>query len=247
MQNYTQDYLLDKKVKIFQPTDGYRASTDAVLLSAMPALIKSGDKILDVGSGTGAVSLCLAERVKNLNVSILGLDIQPQLVELSNLSAQENGFDFLHFDLVDIRKKMPSHIPYCSFNHVFSNPPYAFNDMPSPNQSKATAHNLSLIDLTAWINFCIKMTAPKGFFYMVNRAEALDQILAALYSKMGNIQVFPLFSKDNQPAKRVLVSAQKDSKAPTILHRGLIVHTENGDYSAQANDVLRLGKTIDFL
>ena len=119
--------------------------------------------------------------------------------------------------------------------------------MPSPNQSKATAHNLSLIDLTSWINFCIKMTAPKGFFYMVNRAEALDQILAALYSKMGNIQVFPLFSKDNQPAKRVLVSAQKDSKAPTILHRGLIVHTENGDYSAQANDVLRLGKTIDFL
>ena len=62
MQNYTQDYLLDKKVKIFQPVDGYRASTDAVLLSAMPAAIKAGDKILDIGSGTGAISLCLAEK-----------------------------------------------------------------------------------------------------------------------------------------------------------------------------------------
>ena len=61
MQNYSQDYLLDKQVKIFQPINGYRASTDAVFLSAMVSSVRNGDKILDVGSGTGAVSLCLAE------------------------------------------------------------------------------------------------------------------------------------------------------------------------------------------
>lgn len=62
MIDYTNDYLLDKKVKIFQPVNGYRASTDAVLLSSL-AQIKNGDSILDVGSGTGAVSLCLAHRL----------------------------------------------------------------------------------------------------------------------------------------------------------------------------------------
>jgi tRNA1(Val) A37 N6-methylase TrmN6 len=35
MIDYTNDYLLDKKVKIFQPVNGYRASTDAVLLSSL--------------------------------------------------------------------------------------------------------------------------------------------------------------------------------------------------------------------
>ena len=69
---YTSDYLLDKKVKIFQPVDGYRASTDAVLLAAFAASLKNG-KILDVGSGTGAVSLCLAKRFENNNVDIFGL------------------------------------------------------------------------------------------------------------------------------------------------------------------------------
>ena len=193
MQNYTQDYLLDKQVKIFQPINGYRASTDAVFLSAMVSSVRNGDKILDVGSGTGAVSLCLAERFKHLQISINGFEIQPELAELANLSAKENGFDFLKFINTDIASPLPDGLRFCSFNHVVSNPPYALKDLPSPNKSKATAHNLNHMTLTQWINFCIKMTAPKGFIYLVNRAEALDEILFALYPKTGNIHILPLF------------------------------------------------------
>ena len=35
MADYGEDYLLDKRVKIFQPDDGSRASVDAVSLSAL--------------------------------------------------------------------------------------------------------------------------------------------------------------------------------------------------------------------
>ena len=57
MAEYTNDYLLNRQVKIFQPVDGYRASTDAVILSSLVQKVKKNDKILDVGSGTGAISL----------------------------------------------------------------------------------------------------------------------------------------------------------------------------------------------
>ena len=60
MAEYTNDYLLNRQVKIFQPVDGYRASTDAVILSSLVQKVKKNDKILDVGSGTGAISLCLS-------------------------------------------------------------------------------------------------------------------------------------------------------------------------------------------
>jgi hypothetical protein len=62
MKNLCENYLLDKKVKIYQPKNGYHASSDAVWLAAAIKKVNKGDKILDVGSGTGAVSLCLAER-----------------------------------------------------------------------------------------------------------------------------------------------------------------------------------------
>lgn len=54
MADYGEDYLLDKRVKIFQPDDGYRASVDAVFLSALVGSAAPGERILDIGSGTGA-------------------------------------------------------------------------------------------------------------------------------------------------------------------------------------------------
>ena len=91
MQKYSEDYLLDRRVRIFQPLDGYRASIDAVFLASVIKQIKKGDTILDVGSGTGAISLCLAERFKENGPRITGLELQPELTELSNISAAANG------------------------------------------------------------------------------------------------------------------------------------------------------------
>ena len=105
--NHTNDYLLDKRVKIFQPVNGYRASTDAVLVSSLISKVKSTDKILDVGSGTGAISLCLASRFQAIRPQILGLELQSELCMLSNQSAQANGFsEFLSYQNADIRQKL---------------------------------------------------------------------------------------------------------------------------------------------
>lgn len=242
MDEYTENYLLDKRVKIFQPQNGYRASTDAVLLAAALKNVRRGDSVLDVGSGTGAVSLCLAERFKNADVSITGLELQGLLCELSNQSAAANGFDFLHYENCNI---FECGLPFCSFSHVITNPPYSENDLPSPNPSKATAHNFKGDGLSEWIDFCIKMLRPQGCFYMINRSSALADILAALHGRLGAVEVIPLFSKSRQPAKRVIVRARKDSKAPLILHRGLTLHQPDGEYSEAARQILRLGAPLE--
>lgn len=245
MTNFSEDYLLDKQVKIFQPTDGYRASTDAVILSSAISDLKSDSSVLDVGSGTGAISLCLAERFKDIRPKITGLELQTELVALSNESAKANGFtEFLSFINADISDKKTCPAP-CSFSHVITNPPYSEHDMPSPNTSKAFAHNGKSFRLSEWIAFCIKMLRPKGYFYMINRAEALPEILSCLRGKMGEINIIPLFSKSNQNAKRVIVSARKDSKAAATIHPGLTIHNPDGTYSQAAHKILRLGLTLE--
>lgn len=244
MADYSEDYLLDKRVRIFQPLNGYRASTDAVLLSSLIACVKKGDNILDVGSGTGAVSLCLAHRFADKEISLTGLEIQPVLAELSNQSAAANNFDgFLKYLNCDIKDKLPE-IENCSFSHVITNPPYAENDMPSPNGSKALAHNHHNFSLAQWIKFCIKMLRPQGYFYIINRAEAVDEILNVIHGKLGNIKIIPLYSKSGQNAKRVMIAARKDNHAATVITPGIIIHKENGEYTPAAHKILRLGESL---
>ena len=240
MADYSEDYLLDKKIKIFQPTEGYRAAIDAVLLAAAVENVRPGDNILDIGSGTGAVSLCLAQRFREARIT--GVEIQPELAELSNMSAKANGFDNLNYINADI---FAAPLPFCSFAHVVSNPPYFESSMPaSPKSGKAAAHNFARYGLKEWIDLCIKMVRPKGCFYMVNRTEALDEILSRLRGRLGEIRVFPLYSKTGQNAKRVIIRARKDSRAPLSLAPGLIIHNRDGTYSAAAEKVLRDGNRL---
>lgn len=244
MNDYSENYLLDRKVKIYQPDDGYHASSDAVLLASAIADVKQNDNILDVGSGTGAVALCLCERFREKNICVKGLEIQPRLAELANRSAIDNGFDFAEFINADI-KDCP--LPFCTFAHVISNPPYAEKDLPSPQGSKAAAHNFSTVpNLGEWIKFCIKMIKPRGYFYMINRAAALEEILYHIHGKLGDIRVIPLHSKDGQDAKRVIVAARKDSKAPLRVCRPLYVHAENGAYTPEAEAILRGGNGLSY-
>lgn len=239
---YTEDYLLNKKVKIFQPKDGYRAAIDAVFLAAAvdEKKIKDKMKILDIGSGTGAVSLCLAKRLQDKKIEITGLEIQKELVELANKSAKANGFNFLHYELCDIRGKNNDKAGH--FDFVVTNPPYSDHDMPSPNESKKQAHNMENFNLTSWLSFALKMLKPKGYIAIINRTEALNEILKAMHNKAGNIQIIPIYSKQGQQAKRILIVAQKGSHGLTSILPPLYTHNEERGYSEKAEEILRGAK-----
>lgn len=243
MRPYTSDYLLDKKVKIFQPVDGYRASTDAVFLSSLLdiQLVKPQDKILDIGSGTGAISLCLAERLKGKCINITGVDIQNDLVELSNFSAQENGFaNFLRYEQLDIREK--TLLPAGTFSFVITNPPYSDHDMPSPNLSKQLAHNHQNFDLTGWLSFALKMLKPKGYLLMINRTEAINETVSALNGKAGDVLILPIYSKYGQDAKRIAIIAKKGAKGISKILPPFYTHNPDGSYTEKAQSILRLGQ-----
>lgn len=240
MSEHTDDYLLDKRIKIFQPTNGYRASSDAVMLSALVHKVRPGERILDLGSGTGAVSLCLAYRFPSAEIT--GLEIQPELAELSNLSAAANGFGNLRFVEQDIRR--PGTRWFGQYHHVVTNPPYSAADMPSPNPGKACAHNFQNFDLTAWLHTALKRLTPRGRIYTVNRAEAVDEILAALHGRAGAITIIPLYSKSGQNAKRVLVSARKNDRSPCRILPGMTVHDNDGAYTPFAHKILREGQSF---
>ena len=67
----TEDSLLGGRVRLLQPSRGYRVAVDAVLLAAAIDAT-AGQRVLDLGAGVGAVGLCLAARISEC--TIVGID-----------------------------------------------------------------------------------------------------------------------------------------------------------------------------
>ena len=100
----TLDNFLGGKLKIYQLKKGFRAGHDSVLLaSAIKA--NEGDLCLELGFGTGVVSLCLAKRIPNLN--IIGIENDIEMLKISKKNIELNNFKkILKFLLVTLKEKL---------------------------------------------------------------------------------------------------------------------------------------------
>lgn len=241
-KGYTEDGLLNGQVIMRQPLQGYRVAIDAVLLaSAVSGEV--GENILDVGAGVGAASLCLAYRLPYLR--IMGIECQKDLVRLASDNILLNNFrarvEVLYGDL----QNPPPRLAGGSFSQVISNPPYfEFQGRVSPFYSKSISNHTDLSNLEMWFKFCLLMLKPMGKITFIYRACMLDHLLSLLHGKVGCINIFPLWTSNDQPAKRVIVQGIKGTKGGVNILRGLCLHNQDGSFSKEAQAILRDGQPI---
>jgi tRNA1(Val) A37 N6-methylase TrmN6 len=229
----TKDKFLSGKLTVEQPAKGFRAGLDAVMLAAaVPASAKS--EVLELGSGVGTASLCLAARVKDCGVT--GVELDAALVEMSIRNAKANGVGdrvtFVEDNVFALRPAL-RHV----FDHVMCNPP--FHDEKGV-RSPSAAKNQALRDehrLRDWIEAGLKRTAPRGTFTIIIRADRLREVIG--YLPETGVNVFPLWPKPVEPAKRVLIQIRRGSRAQGMILPGLVLHNDDGKYTPDADAVLR--------
>lgn len=243
--DHTTDALLGGLVRLKQPRKGQRASADALMLAAA-VTAKFGAQVLELGCGSGVAMLCVAARLKNVSVS--GIELQPDLAALCARNIAANGFeDRLHVYEGDLRARRIAGLTPNSFDQVFANPPYfdVARHRVSPHAGRATARaEAEDADIGHWIAAMLRYARPNAGLTLIHKAERLGDILAALDGKAGAIRVIPLWSKAGQPAKRVIVKAVKGSKAPLTLTPGLVLHQADGSYLPEIDAVLRSGAAL---
>ncbi|MXU64003.1 tRNA1(Val) (adenine(37)-N6)-methyltransferase [Oceanomicrobium pacificus] len=243
----THDRFLNGRLRIWQPRQGYRAATDPVFLAAaVPA--RAGERVLELGCGVGAATLCLATRVPGL--ALTGLERQPAYAELARRNAAEAGMavDVVTGDLTD----MPPTIRAQSFDHVMMNPPYyATRDFSAPRDSgKDTAHREVAGTLADWVTAGRKRLRPGGRLTIIQQADRLDDMLMAFGRQFGDVMIRPLAPRAGRPAGRVLVTALKGRSgplrllAPLVLHDGPRHEQDGDDSSAAARAILRDGAAL---
>ncbi len=240
----SEDLLLGGRVRLRQPTSGYRVAIDPVFLAAaVPA--GPQDSVLDVGSGVGAAALCLAARIPACRVT--GVELQRDLVRLAGdnivLNDLSSRLSVMQGDLLNL----PPRLAPGAFDHVMANPPFlaAGTATAPPDPGKATAQLEGDADLAAWVRVALAMVRAKGSLTFIHRADRLEALLALLAGKAGEITLYPLWPGGGKPAKRIIVRARKQIASPTRLLPGMVLHEADGRFTAAAEAVLRDAAAIE--
>ncbi len=234
-----ENYLLAGKVRLLQPAKGFRSGLDAVFLAAaVPASV--GDRVHEAGSGAGAGALCVAARVAGSNVT--GLEIQPQLTTLARTNAGLNGFfERVQFHTGDVTAPPKVITQLGLFDHVMMNPPY--QEHGKARASPVRAKHLSRMEengnLEDWIEYGLAVLKPHGSISIVHRADRLDDLLACLRNRAGEIAIFPLWPGEGKTAKRAVVRARKGVRSRLRMLPGMVLHRTDGSYTEAAEQVLR--------
>ena len=107
-----------QQFSIQQSKDVFRVGTDGVLLGAM-CNVKNAKKILEIGTGTGLISLMLAQR--NVSAKISAIDINENAVKLASENFRNSIFnENLKVELKDFKNFETNE----NFDLVVCNPPF---------------------------------------------------------------------------------------------------------------------------
>ena len=244
VSDYTIEDYLGGKIRLNQLRHGYRAASDAVLLASV-VKARKGQTVLDVGTGTGAVALCVAARLPD--VSLTGIELQPELAACAVENVAFNAMaDRISVVTADIRARRIDGVPTGSFDWVVTNPPYITEDQVSPDKTRDIAHRESDCPLPEWVCAALRYLKAGGSFAMINRADRLPEILSVMSGKLGGLKIIPVWTKQNRPAKRVIVIGRKGSKSPAVLDPGIVLNDENGNRTAIGEALMREGKPFPF-
>jgi len=231
MENERLDDLQRNGLKIIQKTDGFCFGMDAVLLSGF-ATVKPGEKVLDMGTGTGIIPLLLSAKTKGEHFT--GLEIQDVIADMAarsvNLNHLEGKIEIVNGDIKEASRIFGA----ASFDVVTTNPPY-MNDahgLKNPTEVKAISRHEVLCTLEDVVREGAKVLKSGGRMYMVHRPHRLIEIITAM--KQYKLEpkrmkmVHPFLDKE---ANMVLIEAVKGGGSWLKMEAPIVVYQEPGVYT----------------
>ena len=225
------DDLQIKGFEIIQHPGKFCFGMDAVLLSNF-ARVKKGERVLDLGTGTGIIPILLAAKTEGKG--FVGLEIQEESADMARRSVAHNSLeDRVEIVDGDIKEAATIFGP-ASFDVITTNPPYMIGQhgISNPSDTKAIARHEVLCTLDDILKESARILKPKGRFYMVHRPFRLAEIL----SKMVAVGIEPKRMRlvhpfvDKEP-NMVLIEGLRGGNSRMTIEKPLIVYKEVGVYT----------------
>lgn len=226
------DDLLFGELRLIQKKSGYRYSADSLLVSefALP-LVKRGHKIIDLGCGSGVISLILAKRSKARE--IIGVEIQKPLAGMANrnvaLNQQGKKIKIIRCDA----RKAPELFKPGSFDLAISNPPFKKIGAGSlsKNRERAIARNELMLTMPDLLRTCAYLLKPKGRLALIYPFDRLLELVETLEkSGLHPARLRLVFHDKNQPLPILFCMESQKAKTPLVLDPPCFIESEKGRF-----------------
>ena len=231
------DDLQRNNYKIIQDPERFCFGMDAVLLSGF-ARAKKGDRVIDLGTGTGIIPILMEAKTRVSDFT--GLEIQPESADMAQRSVELNHLESKIRIVTGDMKEASSLFGAATFDVVTSNPPYMTEHHGITNEKspRAIARHELLCTLEDVISQAAKLLRPGGSFYMVHRPFRLVDIMVLmreyhLEPKRMKL-VYPYIDKD---PNMVLIEGLRGGRPRLTVEKPLVVYQRPGVYTDEIYDI----------
>jgi tRNA1(Val) A37 N6-methylase TrmN6 len=242
----TRDAFLGGRLTLLQPKKGHRAGLDAALLQALVPATGSG-LLIDLGAGVGTVAFSAAARAAALSAVAVERDSDLAALGRDALMLPENQAFASRVRVVvadaadrySVTRAVGSGPEVASW--VLMNPPFETPDRVrvSPDRSRRDAHVGDADLVRNWCRTAAALLRRGGTIGIIHRADAILAVLEALSGAFGRVSILPVHPAKDAAANRILVRAERASRAPLRLLSGLVLHQSGGEWTAEADAILR--------
>jgi tRNA1Val (adenine37-N6)-methyltransferase len=198
-----------KNFSILQDNLVFRVGTDAVLLGTLSS-VNDFENILEIGSGTGIISLMIAQR--NLNAKILAIDINEKATKLSDLNFRNSIFsERLSAENVDFNTFKSEN----KFDLIICNPPY-FEITTQSDKDEIARQKIHLNFAQLIINTESHLE-KKGIFSVIIPTESEKQFEEiAVENSLFLSKKIIIFGREDLKPKRVILEFKKENTSSEI-------------------------------
>ncbi len=192
--------------KLIQEKDGFRFSSDAIVLTEFIGDLKE-KKVLEIGTGNGIIPILL--KIQDKIDFITALEVQNSVSELAKKNIEinnlESNIEIINIDVKDYEKSN-------FYDTIISNPPYMKVDGKNINKNdkKTIARHEIKLELKDLIVHGKRLLKPRGSFYMVHRTHRLPEIIVELNKNNMFLEKLKfVYHCEGKKSNLVLIKANK--------------------------------------
>ena len=258
------DDLEYNNLKIIQNKNGFCFGIDSVLISDFAKEVKNNSIGVDLGAGTGIISILLTAKTEISK--ILSVEIQKEVAEMARRSVElnnmQNKIEIINLNIKEIinktkkenlsdnleNNKIIEKLPREGFDFVVTNPPYKKLETGkiNNNEYKYISRHEVTADLADFIEVSRYLLKDKGTLYMVHRPERLVDIVELMRkNKIEPKKIRLVYSKVDKEPALVLIKGIKNARPFLKIDKPLVIYDTNGEYTDEIYDIYGKNKKIN--